>query len=229
MGKDFFRLVELALTSGALVIPGYAIAGDTSAGAPPDPPGVTAKPASATPSAPAPLVRSAQLDERGLTIQFSEPLRPATQVDPGKFRLTFAYYGKSRPGDYAYYYEYYGKSRDVTVYDDVSSKALGKRIAQPRPEQLRIPAAAGLQLSAVCDDLSTRKDAQGQAAGLFLHYDQGRGPRVESAKGAALESIAPYWVGSAEERVAPGALVGRPIPVAVACPPAAPKAPPRSR
>src|SRR5689334_6445902 len=103
MGRNFARLVELAIASGALVIPGYAAAGDAPAAA--------QRPAASAPRAPAPLVRSAKIDKGGLTIQFSEPVRVASDVDPNKFRLTFAYYSKSRPGTYSYYYEYYGANR----------------------------------------------------------------------------------------------------------------------
>jgi hypothetical protein len=227
MGKDFLRLVELALTSGALVIPGYALAGD---GTPPRAAASATTGATGTPTAKAkargPAVRSARLDGRGLTIQFSEALRPTTKVDPSRFRLTFAYYGKTGSTGYAYYYEYYGRTRDVTVYDNVGAKVLTGRIEQPRPEQIRIPAAADLRLSSICEDLAARKEAHGHA-GLYLHYDHGGSAHVEGVSGTALASIAPYWTANGDGRVTQGALAGRPIPVTVACPPA--KTPPRAK
>jgi hypothetical protein len=208
MGKDFLKVVELAIASGALVIPGYAAAGDTTV---PEP-----KTASAEVKAPAPVVKSARLDKGGLTIQFSEPVRPTTGVDPNKFRLTFAYYSKGRPGAYAYYYEYYGAVRPLTVYSNVGRTALAARIEQPRPDQIRIPATAALSISAICEEISTAPAAQ-KSAGLYLHYAEPGGARVESKRGAALESIAPYWLTKDDTTVTRGALEGRPIPVTVSC------------
>jgi hypothetical protein len=169
-----------------------------------------------SPRAPAPIVRSAKLDKSGLTIQFSEPVRAAAEVDPNKFRLTFAYYSKSRPGTYSYYYEYYGANRALTVYSDVGHTALKTRVEQPDPTKLRIPASAQLDLSAICAEISSAPSNQGRA-GLYLHYSDSGAPGVESAKGARLESIAPYWLTGKDTTVTRGSFEGRPIPVSVSC------------
>jgi hypothetical protein len=206
MGKDFLRLVELAIASGVLVIPGVeplAHAGPADQG--------TTKTADTS----APTVRSARLDRSGLTIEFSEALAPATRVDPNKFRLTFAYYSKGRPGSYSYYYDYYGSHRPLTVYSDVGRKALKARIDQPKPNQLKIPATPELNLSSICDEVSSPA-TQGKT-GLYLHYADGGSPRVESLRGKPLASIAPYWLAKEDTTVVPGSLQGRPIPVSVSC------------
>lgn len=206
MGKDFLRLVELAIASGALVVPGYATAGDSSAAEP--------KVDGAKHSAP--IVRSVRLDKGGLTIQFSEPLKPVTGVDPSKFRLTFAYYSKGRPGAYSYYYEYYGAARPLTVYSDIGKTALSSRIEQPRADQIRIPASAGLNLSSICEEITSAPEAQ-KRAGVYLHYADSGSTQVESKRGAPLGSIAPYWLAKEDTTVTTGALEGRPIPVTVGC------------
>lgn len=207
MGKDFLRLVELAVASGVLVIPGVQ-------------PTAHANPADQTAKvavdSSAPMIRSARLDRTGLTIEFSEPIAPATRVDPDKFRLTFAYYSKDRPGGYAYYYEYYGARKPLTVYSDVGHKGLRNRIEQPKPNQLRIPAAAELNLSSICEEVKTAPSAHSKA-GIYLHYSDGGAPRVESARGKPLASIAPYWLNKEDTTAIPGALEGHPIPVSVSC------------
>jgi len=209
MGRDFLRLVEMAVATGALAIPGYALASDAA----PTPPAQTAvqKPA-------APVVASARLDKSGITVRFSEALRPAAAVDPGKFRLTFAYYSKNRPGTYSYYYEYYGKTRPLTVYSDVGHAALAKKIEQPSAKELKIPSSGALNLSAICTEIKSASPSQA-GAGLYLHYAAPpAGHRVESEQGVAVESIAPYWLAKSDTTVTRGALAGKPIPVAVTCP-----------
>lgn len=206
MGKDFLRLVELAIASGALVIPGYAMAGDSSST------GLKADGAKQS----APVIKSVRLDKGGLTIQFSEPLKPVAGVDPSKFRLTFAYYSKGRPGAYSYYYEYYGSARPLTVYSDVGKAALTSRIEQPRADQLRIPASTGLNLSSICEEITSAPEAQ-KRAGLYLHYADSGSAQVESKRGVPLGAVAPYWLGKDDTTVTTGALEGRPIPVTVGC------------
>jgi len=209
MGRDFFRLVEMAIASGVLSIPGYAIAGDSPASES----GVahtTSKPAG-------PVVRSARLDKGGLTIQFSEALRAPAGVDPSKFRLTFAYYSKNRPGAYSYYYQYYGAGRPLTAYSDVGKSALRARIEQPTPAQIRIPASSALNLSSLCEEIATAPGTQARA-GLYLHYVDSGSPRLESTRGVPVESIAPYWLAKEETTVTRGALAGKPIPVILTCP-----------
>jgi hypothetical protein len=208
MGKDFFRLVELAIASGALLIPGYGLASEP-AGRAPSPPHVA-------PERSEPVVQSARLDRDGLTLQFSKPVRAPASVDPNKFRLTFAYYSKNRPGDYGYYHEYYGASRPVTVYGDVGRGAFAARIEQLRPTELRIPTSAALGLSSLCQELASAPATE-QHVGVYLHYAGGAAPRIEAEDGTALAAIAPYWLTKDGTTATRGAFQGRPIPVSVRC------------
>lgn len=202
MGKEFLRLVELAVASGALVIPGAE--------------GIAHANPGSEASAPAPIVRSARLDRGGLTIEFSEALRPVSGVDPSKFRLTFAYYSKSRPGSYSYYYEYYGSTGALTVYSDVGRTGLKNRVEQPKPNRIHIPASSTLDLSSICEEISSAP-ATHSKTGLYLHYaGEGAAP-VQSARGVPLGSIAAYWRDREDNTVTRGALTGRPIPVTVTC------------
>lgn len=208
MGKEFLRVLELAVASGALVVPGteaLALAAPTAAAASPRH---------------APVVRSARLDRTGLTIEFSEALRPSASVDPTKFRLTFAYYSKKQPtagsSYYQYYYYYSGNRTTLTAYSDVGINALQKKLEQPQANKIRIPASSALDLSSLCQDIAKAPPSQAHA-GLYLHYAGNGGPNVESTHGVALESIAPYWLTSAETTVTSGALPGHPIPIAVNC------------
>jgi hypothetical protein len=207
MGKDFFRLVELAIASGALLIPGSGLAADGPDRAPSH---------AAAPERSDPVVQSARLDRDGLTLQFSKAVRAPASVDPNKFRLTFAYYSKNRPGDYGYYHEYYGASRPVTVYSDVGRGALAARIEQVRPTELRIPTSAALKLSSLCEELASAPAAE-QRVGVYLHYAGGPAARIESQDGTALAAIAPYWLTQEDTTATRGAFQGRPIPVSVRC------------
>jgi len=205
MGKDFLKLVELAVASGALLVPGLELTGH-------------AAPMQAAPSteAPAPVVQSAKLDKSGLTIVFSEPLAPAAGVDPSKFRLTFAYYSKGRSGGYSYYYDYYGSQRPLTVYSNVGRTALRGRIEQPRANELRIPATAELNLSSICGEIAAAPNKNGKP-GLYLHYAEPGGRGVAATNGKPLASVAPYWLTKEDATVTRGTFEGRPIPVQVSC------------
>ncbi|HEX4337437.1 MAG TPA: hypothetical protein VH062_16095 [Polyangiaceae bacterium] len=207
MGKDFFRLVELAIASGALIVPGVVHADETA----------RAPAKAATTEAPRFVVQSARLDRDGLTITFSKPLRVGDAVDPGRFRLTFAYYSKTRPGDYSYYYEYYGAHRATTSYENVGAKVLSARIDRIGAATVRIRASQALDLSGLCKE-SASVPASAEHAGLYLHFASRDGTPLASTDGAALESIAPYWLTKDEpDPVRPGALAGKPIPVSLSC------------
>jgi hypothetical protein len=199
MGKHFFRLVELAIASGALVIPSTGLAEGRQA------------PAHAATL----IVKSARLDKDGLTIQFSGPVKAPVGVDANKFRLTFAYYSKTKPGYYSYYRNYYGAQRTVTRYENVGEQALGGRIEQIAPAKIRISPGRGLSVSALCKEVASAQPAV-QKAGLYLHYSGGNGGGVEGTDGARLASIAPYWLAKEDGRRT-GTFEGRPIPVDVTC------------
>jgi len=201
MGKDFVRLVELAVASGALIVPSASLAEGPPRG-PASPSGL--------------VVESARLDRDGLTIQFSGPLKAPAGVDPSRFRLTFAYYSAMRPGYYSYYRSYYGAHRSVTRYEDVGRKVLGRHVEQLAANTIRIPAAAGLSLSAICRDIGDAP-ASREKAGLYLHYSRGEGADVRGTDGTALASIAPYWAAKGAPAERSGVFEGRPIPVAVRC------------
>lgn len=200
MGKNFFRLVELAIASGALMIPSTGLA--------------EGRPAAA--HAPTLVVKSARLDKDGLTIQFSGPVKAPVGVDPSKFRLTFAYYSKAKPGYYSYYRNYYYYTqRSSTRYENVGEKALGGRLEQIAPTKIRISAGRGLSVSALCKEITSARPSE-QKAGLYLHYSDGSGAGVQGTDGARLASVAPYWLAKDESR-STGSFEGRPIPVDVTC------------
>jgi hypothetical protein len=205
MGKDFFRLVELAIASGALIIPGVVHAEGTAG-----------TPAPTVAAAPRLVVESARLDRDGLTIQFSKPLRVSDSIDPGQFRLTFAYYSKSRPGDYAYYHEYYGARHATTAYENIGARVLSAKVDRLGAATVRIRATRALSLSSICKG-GAAAPASAEHAGLYLHFAAAAAP-LQSTDGAALESIAPYWLTRDEPAaVRDGAFAGRPIPVSVSC------------
>lgn len=199
MGKNFFRLVELAIASGALMIPSTGLAEGGPAAA----------------HAPTLVVKSARLDKDGLTIQFSGPVKAPVGVDPSKFRLTFAYYSKAKPGYYSYYRNYYSAQRSFTRYENVGDKALAGRIEQVAPAKIRILPGHGLSVSALCKEIASAQPSE-QKAGLYLHYSQGGGPGVQGTDGSQLASVAPYWLTKDEGRRT-GSFEGRPIPVSVTC------------
>jgi hypothetical protein len=202
MGKGFFRLVEAAITSGALIIPSYAAAGD-------------AAPRTAeAPGASALVVQSARLDASGLVIEFSKPLRASEAIDPSRFRLTFAYYGRTRPGYYSYDA---AQRRPTTRYENVGSAALATTVKSAGPSAIRIPAASGFRLAELCKQIASSTPSIQKDAGLYLHYVADGARDVQSADGAVLGSIAPYWVGAERAAIRPGAFAGKPIPVAVRC------------
>ncbi len=206
MGREFLRLLELTALSSLLAIPG------TEASA------LAGEPGAAT-RAPTLVVRSARLDRGGLTIEFSEALRPVAEVDPSRFRLTFAYANKEQPGAYAYYEYYYGSSKGapLTVYADVGSGALRGKVQRPTPNKIRIPTGAALSLSEVCGDLASAPASQSQV-GLYLHFADDGKTKIESERGAALGVIAPYWLTKNADGVVQGSFPGHPIPVSVTCP-----------
>ena len=100
MGSHFHRLVMAAMAAGLLVIPGCGAAGG---GNPPGP--STAQDPPVATSSVQPTIVSASIDATNtLKVAFSQPVAPATGVDPAKFRLTVAYYtgqGKAS-GKYGY-------------------------------------------------------------------------------------------------------------------------------
>ncbi len=72
-------------------------------------------------------------------------------------------------------------------------------------------------MTSICGEIAAAPAKQ-EHAGLYLHYAAGASQRIESASGAALASIAPYWLTKEGTTTARGSFQGRPIPVAVSCP-----------
>src|SRR5262249_7040025 len=102
MGSEFHRLVMAALAAGLLVIPGCGAGGGST---PTDGQGTTT-----TPAAVQPKIVKAEVDgATSVRLTFSEEMKPATGVDPSKFRLTVGYYAKAGTanGKYQYQYQYY--------------------------------------------------------------------------------------------------------------------------
>jgi hypothetical protein len=210
MSKELTGFVQAALASGVLVLPAC------SSGEAPTP--ETPSPASAADNIP-PTVVSAAIADGVLNLRFSEPLAPATAVDPSKFRLTFAYYSGKADSDY-YYADYYTTAHVArTWYSDIGRFSLDATPArQSDATTIQIPLPADFNAGWVCKDIARMRDRDARSrAGLYLHYAEPGKPQVTDRRGNQLRSIAPYWL-TAASSTAPGDFAGKPIPVTVRCP-----------
>jgi hypothetical protein len=164
-------------------------------------------------------IRTAQLDKGGLTLDFSEAVRPPSSVDPGQFRLTFAYVARKHATTRYYYYETEAPEVEPwTVYSDLGSVLSRNEVEQLRPDRIRIPAGAGLDLRELCKDIAKAPPTQTQV-GIYLHYaGSTAAPPVQSEAGTALGAIAPYWQrAGSSDAIVDGVLPGSPIPVKLTC------------
>jgi hypothetical protein len=216
MRSERARLAQLAFASTALVIPGCG--GDEVKTSPPAPEHPTVATAAAVTNAP-PEIVSAGVDDRVLTIRFSEPIVLPAVIDPSKFRLTYGFSGKDDGKKAGYgYYAYAAMAADRTWYSDVGRFAKQTtKLRQIAPDVVQIPLPSDFEAAWVCEDVR-RITARGDGeAGLYLHYAAEGGPGVADATGKALASVAPYWV-TAKSSVVEGDFVGEPIPVKLRCP-----------
>jgi len=212
MGKELSGLAQIAIASGALVVPACSNVDHAPAEA--------HRPARAQDSAP-PTIVSASLGEGVLSLQFSEAITSPEAVDPRKFRLTFGYYDAKADSNSEYYYAnyYYGASQAArTWYTDVGRFFPdGTPLHQTAASTIQVPLPKDLNVKWVCDDVA-RIQKQGRAAkpGLYLHYADGAGPAIADRRGNRLRSIAPYWL-TAKSSAVSGNFANKPIPVRLSC------------
>ena len=212
MGKEPSLLAQVAIASGALVVPACSNV---------DKPHTESHgPASAADSAP-PTIVSATLGDGVLSLHFSEAIAPPNGVDPSKFRLTFGYYDAKSDSKSDYYYAnyYYEASRAArTWYTDVGRFFPdGTELRQTAANTIQVPLPKDVNVKWVCDDVA-RIQKQGRAAkpGLYLHYADQAGPAIADRRGNRLRSIAPYWL-TAKSSAVSGNFANKPIPVRLSC------------
>jgi hypothetical protein len=243
MGSQFHRLVMAAMAAGLLVIPGCG-AGDGKS-----PPGTsTAQDPPVATSSVQPTIVSASIDGTGtLKVSFSEPIAPATGVDPAKFRLTIGYYTRpgSASGKYNYAYnakytytgggvkqpyagggKYYGGAYnkyspygapDHTIYSDLGAISAIK-VDPATGTFAELPLGTTFDLATECQEIAAHNTANPNAhAGLYLHYTAAGTPTVEDLEGNKLASLAAYWSTDPTIEQVSGDFVGKPIPVSITC------------
>jgi hypothetical protein len=219
MGGEFHRLVMVALAAGLLVIPGCGAADGSGQGTPQE----------HTPVAAAiqPKIVSAQLEgTTALRVTYSEAVKPVTGVDPGKFRLTVAYYTRPASASSKYNYAYYAKgykgygygAPEHTVYSDVAHVAT-LAVDEKSPEQTVLQLGSSFDAATACQEIKAFNAANPNAhAGLYLHYTEAGSPTVEGEDGTPVASLAAFWSADPTIEQISGDFTGKPIPVALTCP-----------
>jgi hypothetical protein len=219
MGGEFHRLVMVALAAGLLVIPGCG-AGDGSGQ------GSTQEHTSVA-AAIQPKIVSAQLEgTTALRVTYSDAVKPVTGVDPGKFRLTVAYYTRPASASGKYNYAYYAKgykgygygAPEHTVYSDVAHVAAlaNDKIAA---DQTVLQLGSTFDAATACQEIKAFNSANPNAhAGLYLHYTEAGSPTIEDEQGNAVASLAAFWSADPTLEQVSGDFTGKPIPVALTCP-----------
>jgi hypothetical protein len=208
-----------ALAAGLLVIPGCG-AGTNQPGSTGDGTGST------TTVQAAPKIISASLDgTNSLKLTFSEPMQPAQNVDPAKFKLTIGYYGKAAAASdkysYTYYYQkaytgtYTGKytgyqgSGYQSYYSDVAPVA-GILSEDNASTEAVLLMSSSFDVTQACQQIA----AHGANTALYLHYSSTGSPTIEDTQGRVLPSVGAFWDHPNEKPVA-GA--SGPIPVSLHC------------
>lgn len=207
MSKEFSGLAHAALASGALVLPGCG--GDQ--------PPSGAHTAAAVKDSAAPTIASASIAGGVLSLHFSEAIAAPANVDPRKFRLTFAHFG-AHPD--AYYYDYYYSSSKapLTWYTDMGRFAPETTpLQQAAPDTIQIALPQDFKPSWVCADIARmKKRGAAREAGLYLHYSEAGNPTITDLNGNQLKAVAPYWQ-TAKASATVGDFANKPIPVRLSC------------
>jgi hypothetical protein len=228
MGGEFHRLVMVAMAAGLLVIPGCGAADGSGQGAPQEQTAVAA--AAQT------KIVSAQLEgTTALRVTYSDDVKPVTGVDPGKFRLTVAYYTRPASASSKYSYGYYAKGGSYakgsynkagygygapqhTVYSDVANiEALANDKVAANETVLQL--GSTFDAATACQEIKAFNAANPNAqAGLYLHYTEAGSPTVEDQHGNPVASLAAFWSADPTVEQISGDFTGKPIPVALTCP-----------
>jgi hypothetical protein len=219
MGGEFHRLVMVALAAGLLVIPGCGAADGSGQGSTQEHTTVAA--------AVQPKIVSAQLEgTTALRVTYSEAVKPVAGVDPGKFRLTVAYYTRPASASGKYSYAYYSKgykgygygAAEHTVYSDVAHVASVDN-DKVSAEQTVLQLGSSFDAATACQEIKAFNAANSNArAGLYLHYTQAGSPTIEAEDGTPVESLAAFWSKDPTLEQISGDFTGKPIPVALSCP-----------
>jgi hypothetical protein len=228
MGGEFHRLVMVALAAGLLVIPGCGAGDGTGQGSTQEHTSVAASSGAQT------KIVSAQLEgTTALRVTFSDAVKPVTGVDPGKFRLTVAYYTRPASASSKYSYAYYAKtgsytktggykgygygSAEHTIYSDVARVA--SLANDTSPDEAVLQLGATFDAATACQEIKAFNAANPNAqAGLYLHYTEAGSPTIEDTSGNPVASLAAFWATDPTIEQINGDFTGKPIPVALTCP-----------
>jgi hypothetical protein len=155
-------------------------------------------------------------------VTYSEAMKPASGVDPAKFRLTVAYYTRPASGSDKYSYGYYQKgygyvAHDHTIYSEIGNVAA--LLDDPAAaDQTVLQLGSTFSAATACKQIAAFNAANPNAhAGLYLHYSEAGTPTIEDAQGNKLQSLAAYWAADPTIEQVSGDFVGKPIPVAITC------------
>ena len=188
---------------------------------------------------------SAQLEgTTALRVTYSDDVKPVTGVDPGKFRLTVAYYTRPASASSKYSYGYYAKGGSYakagaggsyakgsynksgygygapqhTIYSDVANiEALANDKAAANETILQL--GSTFDAATACQEIKAFNAANPNAhAGLYLHYTEAGSPTVEDQQGNPVASLAAFWSADPTVEQISGDFTGKPIPVALTCP-----------
>jgi hypothetical protein len=216
MGGDFHRLVMAALAAGLLVIPGCGAGDGGQTGG---------SQGGSTTQGVQPKIVSASLEgSSSLRVTYSEAMKPATGVDPAKFRLTVAYYTRPASGSDKYNYNYYSNrygygyaAADHTIYSDIGAI---EHIASDTQsaDQTVLQLGTSFSLASACKEIAAINAANPNAhAGLYLHYSEAGSPTIEDLDGNKVASLAAYWSSDPTIEQVKGDFVSKPIPVSASC------------
>ena len=184
MGPDFSRLVHAAIAAGSLLCAGCPGPGDpcTVDAEPPDGP----RDENGGKNDPPILLEARFLSPTVLELRFSKKLAPVNDVQPIDFALSLATTSTSSA--------YYGCSI-LTAYQDLGTSAAASVTSIWNvPEDLYLMRLSiSLPVTPAHCDTVDNALANGNEAGLFVHYVQGDGASVQDLDGNSLRDIAAPW------------------------------------
>lgn len=187
MGPRFSRLVHAAIAAGALLAGGCESPPQCEPDGEPDIPDPPEDPGDDEDHKPV-LLDAELLSATVLELRFSKPMGPVNDVEPLDFRVSVATSQVSSP-----YYD----CRILTNYQDLGTYASRGTVTSlwnvtGDPELIRLSLSLPVT-PAHCNTIDNAK-ANGNQAGIFVHYAHGDGASVQDQDGNDLEDIAAPWV-----------------------------------